>query len=290
MSLKTLILPLIMVLFTQCKSSDSSIFEASRYSPFGVCYTKVTPAQVKNYSLVVIEPALYTKQEIKALKSTGAEIIGYLTLGEVDENRWYFPELQTLGFVGTNKNWNSHFIDLENEQARRFILNEVLPQILRKGVDGIFLDTIDAVSPTTERGYLQPYMAWMIKEIKALYPDKIIIQNSGIFLLEETHEHVDAFLTEALASDYNFTQKKYEVRTPQDFQSRLDYVNHYSTAYNVPYFIVDFADNNSARNQLSQQLDTLGRPYFISTIELNTLPENPDSVANNLSKMVQHEL
>jgi uncharacterized protein (TIGR01370 family) len=237
--------------------------------------------------MVIIEPDFYTKEEMSELRNTGTKIIAYVTLGEVDVNRWYFSRLEEFGFVGKNENWNSYFIDLENKEARQLLLNQVIPQVVAKGVDGLFLDTIDAVSPVTERGYLQPYMVEVIEGIRSKYPNKIIIQNAGIFLLDKTKDDIDAFLTEALASDYNFTNSEYSIRTVEEFNDRLSYLNYYAEESNKPFFIIGFADSDQKREQIKSRLDTLGRPYFISNIGLSELPIQPDSVANNLKPIVK---
>ncbi len=273
-----------MAIFTQCSNSGTVSFVVEQATPFAVCYAKVTPEQVKNYELVIVEPDFYSLEEIKSLRATGPKIIAYLTLGEVDENRWYFSKLERHGFRGKNENWNSYYIDLEKEEVRLTILNEVIPEIAAKGVDGFFLDTIDAVSPETDRGDLQPYMVELIEAIRAEYPDKIIIQNAGLFLLDRTGDDIDAFLTEALASDYDFTDQEYEIRTDEQFNLRLGYLQHYVEKSNKPYFILDFADAPEQIERIKTRLDTLNRPYFISNIGLSKLPVQPDSVANDLKK------
>ncbi len=274
---------MMVALLTQC-SGAKKVFKIHDYTPFGVCYAKVTPDQVKNYQMVIVEPDFYTKEEFAALKLTGTKIIAYSTLGEVDGNRWYYPMLEKEGFLGINENWNSAFINLEKNQVRELILNKVLPEIMQKGADGLFLDTIDAVSPETERGYLKPYMVQLIREIRARYPDKIIIQNAGLFLLDQTKEVIDAFLTEDLASNYDFDKKEYNLRPAGELNERLSVLNEYAQESERPYFIIDFADTDANRKQLRSQLDTLGRPYFISNIELSELPVIPDSVSNTLRK------
>lgn len=282
MKLKFSAICIMALLFTQCNNTKQASFSMTDHTPFGVCYAKVTPEQVQNYRMVIIEPDFYTKEEMDALRATGTKIIAYVTLGEVDANRWYYPRLAEIGFLGKNENWNSFFIDLESTEARRVILTEVLSAITEKGVDGLFLDTVDAVAPTTERAHLQPYMVQLIEGIRQRYPGLTIIQNAGAFLLEETGDDVDAFLTEALASDYDFENKKYRIRSAAEFNDRLEYLNHYSTQSGKPYFIVGFADSDTKRKQIKARLDTLGRPYFISNIGLSELPTEPDLVANTL--------
>lgn len=273
----------ISLFITQCNSAKNiqknSILSKT---PFGVCYSKVTPDQVKNYKMVVIEPDFYSKAEITSLKATGATIIAYITLGEVDSNRWYFPLLQERGFIGVNENWNSSFLNLEDDETRSIILEKALPEIMIKGVDGIFLDTVDAVSPFTERKELAPYMLTMIQGIRDLYPNKIIIQNAGLFLLEDSRDLIDAVLIEDIASGYDFTRKEYFIKELSAFNDRIKLVRATSENYNVPVLIVDFAESKLAIEEVKTRLDTLNFPYFISNIQLSQLPKRPEQVANKI--------
>ncbi|HBQ59290.1 MAG TPA: hypothetical protein DD671_06620, partial [Balneolaceae bacterium] len=96
---------LFMAILTGCAPNYTSDIDS--LTPFGICYTKLQPAQVEPYKLVVIEPDFYSRQEILELKKTGTKIIAYATLGEVDPNRWYFGAMEEYGFRGKNDVWNS---------------------------------------------------------------------------------------------------------------------------------------------------------------------------------------
>jgi uncharacterized protein (TIGR01370 family) len=271
-------------IFSDCSSRESTGFIIEDYTPFGVSYVKLSPEQVAEYELVIVEPDFYTKEEMTSLRQSGTKILAYVTLGEIDPNRWYFPILEETGFLGTNKNWNSKYLNLEDPQVRQIILDRIIPEIVSKGPDGLFLDTIDAVSPVTERGYLKPFMVELIKEIRNKYPEMLIIQNAGLFLIEDTKDYVDAFLTEALASSYSFSSREYLIRSDEDLNDRLEYLNHFVELSGKPFFIIDFAETESHREQLRTKLDTLNRPYFISNIGLSELPEDPESVTNSLKQ------
>lgn len=271
-SFKTMLIALFT--FLSCKATNEVSKEGglSELTHFGVCYAKVTPEQVAGYELVIIEPDFYTKLEIEALKSNGTKILAYITLGEIDANRWYYPKLQERGFLGTNKNWNSSYLNLEDAVTRSVILNEVLPEVTAKGVDGIFMDTIDAVSPYTERFHLKPYMLELIKEIKTRNPDLLILQNSGLFLLEDSKEFIDGVLIEDIASGYNFEKQEYFIKDSEAYHERLRLIREYSEENKFPFFIVDFAIDTAAIKQVKTRLDSLSTPYFISNIQLNQLP------------------
>ena len=275
----------IIMMFSACKSTSlTGSHSIVNKTPFGVCYAKVTPEQVSNYKLVIIEPDFYTKAEIQALKATGSTIIAYITLGEVDPNRWYFPLLEQQGFLGMNENWGSSYLDLSKEEVRSILLDRVLPEIMVKGVDGVFLDTIDAVAPYGERKELAPYMVEVISNIRIRYPDVTVIQNAGLFLLKETKSVIDAVLIEDIASGYDFENQRYYVKALNEFNDRKELVISTSEKYNIPVFIVDFADTEAGISEVKSRLDTLNTPYFISNIQLSQLPERTGRVANRIRR------
>jgi hypothetical protein len=69
-------------------------------------------------------------------------------------------------------------------------------------VDGFFLDTLDTASPWGNYSYSQPQMASMLTAIRKAYPDRLILANRGMFLIE-THPqafapNIDGMLYESL--------------------------------------------------------------------------------------------
>lgn len=278
-----MLIPFTSLFMSGCNSSNTmSVNNIQNLTPFGVCYTKVTPSQVMNYKLVIVEPDFYSKSEVDALKATGVKIIAYTTLGEVDPNRWYFPILEEHGFLGQNTNWNSHFLNLSDERTRHLIVDRVLPEIMMKGFDGIFMDTIDAVAPYTDRSNLIPYMSEIIHDIRSKYPKKIIIQNAGLFLLDKTSDVIDAILIEDIASGYDFEKNDYFIKNKNAFEERAQLVRNTTKDFNIPIFIVDFAEFETSIKEIKSRLDELNYPYFISNIQLSQLPENPDNVTNKI--------
>lgn len=256
----------------------------SSKTPFGVCYAKVTPDQVRAYEMVIVEPDFYTKAEVEALKNTGTTILAYITLGEVDKNRWYYPLLEQEGFIGVNENWGSSYLNLEKKEVRSILLDRMLPEVMIKGFDGLFLDTIDAVAPYTERRELEPYMVELIHTIRAQHPGITIIQNAGLFLLDETRSSVDAVLIEDIASGYDFENQKYYIKNKEEFQNRVELVTSTAEEYKTPIFIIDFAELPAEISEIKSRLDTLNFPYFISNIQLSKLPVKPETVANKVRR------
>jgi uncharacterized protein (TIGR01370 family) len=251
--------------FTGCKTMNEHFF--------AVVYGKVKPADVANYKMVILDPDHYTKAEIDAFHDYGLKVIAYLSLGEVDPNRWYFPYFEKNDFIlGKNKYWNSYYINLKKKEVHRIFLQQIIPNILIKGFDGLFFDTVDAVAPYTERKNMMPDMSRLIHSIRNNWKDIYLIQNGGLFLLDETQQDIQAVLVEDVVTSYDFVQKKYLMKETVEFEKKIRQLQLIQKKYQLPVLIIDYADSRKMYRNVKKILDDAGFNFFISTIDLNQLP------------------
>ena len=270
---KTIFAVVTMILFNSCSTTDSTVgtlgYEA--LSPFAASYEKITPDQVSGYDLIIVEPSHFNKSEVNALKNTGALVLAYISLGEVGDYRWYFSLMEERGFLGKNENWNTYYINLADTQVYSLFFDQIIPEIMVLGFDGLFLDTVDSVAPYTPRSYLQTDMLRLIQQIRTEYPESMIIQNAGLFLLNNTAEVVDAVLIEDVATAYNFGNKSYALKEEEAYRSKVNTIQTLSQENDIPFLIIDFAKEKPLQDMAVQRLESLEFPYFINTIELNNI-------------------
>lgn len=240
---------------------------------FAVSYGQLNPSAIRNFDFVIAEPDQYSREQVQSLYHKHQKLLGYISLGEVNSNRSYYDTLKRRGFVGTNRNWAASFLNLADSVTRRVLENRA-DQIIAKGFDGLFLDTVDDVESGTGHGNLQPYMVDVIREIRREHPSIDIIQNNGLFLLNKTAPYINGVLVEDVASDYNFRTRSYHVKKHNDFEERVSELRAISKKYHKPIYIVDYAVTSAMRNQLSTMLKTTGFPYYIAPISLDTIPLN----------------
>lgn len=267
--LKMITLPILII--CGCLNSKQVHPTNEQLEPFAISFGKETNLEEigATYKLIIVEPDQFDKIETDSLNNASNKLLAYVTLGEVDRSRWYYPLLEEQGFLGVNENWDSPYIDLADSTSRAILLNQVIPNIMIKGYDGLFLDTIDAVAPYTERKHLQPYMVDLIKDIRTNYPEAYIIQNAGLFLLDEVHNSINAVLVEDVATSYNFNEETYNLRAQQEYEDKITEINNLSNTYNLPFLIVEYAEENELVDLTKSRLDEFSYPYFISTIELD---------------------
>lgn len=275
---KRLILITLFLLTINCASSTKKITQDSVYESFGVVYSDINPVKVSGYKLLIVEPYFYTKEDIYEFHKKGIKVIAYLSLGEVNESRKYFEEFKSIGLKGKNEDHGSYYIDLSKKRIKDKFIKQIVPELYSFGYDGLFLDTIDAVAPYTLRKGMEKDMVEVIKNIKLSNPEKILVQNSGFFLLDQTSEYVNAVAVEDIASGYNFDTNEYLVKSEEEFQDRLNLIDSVYYTFQIPILIIDFEPENSSNELIRSRLEKAGYPYFISNIGFNGLPLNGKSI------------
>lgn len=170
---------------------------------YAVCYSKVTSAEAKGFELLILDPDLYTEDEVLELKGFGISTIAYLNLAEFESYRGYsIPDSLILG---KNPNWENHFyVDVTSQAWQDLIFNEMIPKILLKNFDGFFLDMIDIVQIFP---HFKDKIIDMVRLIKEQNDDKILIVNISWGLADTLKNYVDAFLVEGLFTRYSLEKR-----------------------------------------------------------------------------------
>jgi hypothetical protein len=106
------------------------------------------------------------------------------------------------GVPDENGVWGSYYVDAGDPQWQSMVLAKMAKLQNELHVDGFFLDTLDTASPWGNYSFTQGHMAGLLKAIRKAYPDRFILANRGMFLLEsDTQAYVssiDGLLYESL--------------------------------------------------------------------------------------------
>lgn len=228
------------------------------------------------YDMVIIDPDHSRNAEADSLAKQRVLPIAYVNIGEAEDYRWYYSEIKPAWVLGKNPNWERHFyIDVNNDEWQRLILERILPRIYRNNYAGVFLDMIDIASPelypATRGGVIK-----LISRIRAAFPDKIILLNNGVFLAGDVSESIDGICVESVFSTYNFDTKKYFVRTPAEFEARASELQGIRNRLNTRIFVIDYALPGDTVAQTLVRSKSFERGFvpFVSTIELNAIHPN----------------
>ncbi|MBS2035071.1 hypothetical protein JST97_08780 [bacterium] len=116
------------------------------------------------------------------------------------------------GVPDENGVWGSYYVDPADAQWQAIVLGKMARLQNELQVDGFFLDTLDTASPWGNYSFSQSHMAGLLKAIRKAYPQRIILANRGMFLLEsDTQAYVssiDGLLYESLYCIWDWGAKR----------------------------------------------------------------------------------
>jgi len=193
--------------------------------PWIVYYADKEPSSAFDpYKLVIFDSDHHPK--IDRLRDRGKTVVGYLSVGEVEDNRPWFKTVASWGVLGKeNPDWKgSRFIDLRDPRWTKLVIETLIPRLLHAGFDGVFLDTLDnaaemeRVAPKKNAGMTEAAYR-LVAAIRRAWPDIVIVQNRGFEILQRTAPLIDYALGESLAADWDFAKKR-AFRTPADEHAR----------------------------------------------------------------------
>ena len=219
------------------------------------------------------------------LAARGKVLLGYLSVGEVASYRSYYAAVRAQGILlQENSNWKgSFFVDVRDSRWTRRVLDELVPQILRRGFSGVFLDTLDnpahleRTNPRSYRGMSEAAAA-LVAAIRSKYPHIRIMLNRAYDLLPSVDRHIDDVVGESVYADYDFETKRYQlvpralyeqqVRILQSARQRRPQLRVFSLDYWDP------ADRAGVARIYAEQRKNGFRPY-VATVELDRVVPEP---------------
>ncbi|WPZ33483.1 endo alpha-1,4 polygalactosaminidase [Thalassobaculum sp. OXR-137] len=222
---------------------------------------------------------------IEPLTDAGKSVFGYISLGEMNRERAEFARLQDWGILGEeNPNWTgSHFIDVRDTRWVAMVIEEMVPAILQRGFQGLFLDTLDNPvelerrDPVANAGMTRA-AARLVKALKLHWPEVPIILNRGYGLLDQVGSDIDHVLGESVYADYDFASKTYQ-KVPEplyleqvDILKRAMAKNPDLSVLTLDYW--DPADRETVAEIYRVQRANGFSPY-VATIELDRIVPAP---------------
>lgn len=184
------------------KPSGFQLYYGSNPQVLDQLQKQIQPGQV-----VVIELRGLSKEQIQKLADqahlVNAKLIAYLSVGELGQIeqqnfqqylKRHAPQTSLTDLtLRKNETFQSWHMDVSQPAWHDFLIQRV-QQIYQQPVDGLFLDTIDSVDlyisnkvwTVPRRAQSVKAMVSLIREIKAVAPEKFIMQNRGLNLIGQS--------------------------------------------------------------------------------------------------------
>jgi hypothetical protein len=117
-------------------------------------------------------------------------------------------------------------VDVRDQRWRSRVIEQLVPGILARGFQGVFLDTLDNPvelerrDPKTYRG-MAAAATNLIKALRQSFPSITIMMNRGYGLLPEVGGSIDIVLGESVYSTYDFERKTYRLVSTEDYREQV---------------------------------------------------------------------
>jgi uncharacterized protein (TIGR01370 family) len=188
---------------------------------FAVYYTNVLPAKAfEAYDTLVFDSEHHP--ELRPLQHRGKTLLGYLSLGEAENYRPYYPKLaHSQLLLARQGEWSGHyFVDVRKSHWVELVIEQLIPEILHQGFDGIFLDTVDSsVALDAQNAGMTAAVTQLIFAIRMHYPQVKVMLNRGFDILPQVVGSVDMVLAESIYTTYDFKTKKHRKQPAEVYQS-----------------------------------------------------------------------
>ncbi len=244
---------------------------------------KASPQDFNAYKLLVLDSDYHP--ELAPLSEHGKTLLGYLSLGEAAQHRYYFDEVRKEGvLLNENSHWEgSYSVDIRERSWTERVIYELIPSLLHQGFDGVFLDTLDSPlhlewkDPKRYEGMAEAAIR-LVRTIRRHYPHIKIMLNRAYDILPRVASDIDIVLGESVYADYDFEKKSYQRVPEQLYQQQLSYLKE-AVRYNpsLKVFTLDYweADDHKGIAAIYREQRANGFIPYVATITLDRIVPEP---------------
>jgi uncharacterized protein (TIGR01370 family) len=259
---------------------------AARSLSWAVYYRAEDPPETfDDYDLLVLDREAHP--DLEPLSDAGKQLFGYVSLGEVNARRPEFERVQGWDVLrGENPYWEgSHFVDVRDQRWAALIVEEIVPDILRRGFQGLFLDTLDNPvelerrDPKANLGMTRA-AGRLVKALRLHWPRVPLIMNRGYGLLPAVGGDIAYVLGESVFADYDFDTRTYRRVETDLYREQVDILKAAARANpTLGVLTLDYWDPVDADGirEIYREQRANGFAPYVATVELDRVVPEPRS-------------
>ena len=225
-------------------------------------------SQLRGKRQVVIEGQDQSKKEIATIKSSGAKVYSYLSIGSLEEYRPYYKKFNKKKFkLGHYENWNDErWVNTAEKEWRDYVVDHIAEDLKNKGIDSLWLDNTDVYEMFPREDVYQGLLD-IVTRLKA--KGFTLMYNGGNkfvsrLIKEGKTNLVDAVMQEEVYSqitDYdNDKFAKQDSDTQREHEAYLDRCK----AAGIPVSCLEYTRDKSLIEKIKKKCKERGYEYYIS--------------------------
>ncbi len=263
---------------------SASAVSSGQAIPWVAYYSDAAPPEAFSaYRIVVLDS--HSHPPLVPLSDRGKTLLAYLSLGEVEEHRPYFPAVKAEGILlHENRAWRgSYFVDLRDPRWTARVIEQLIPDVLHRGFDGLFLDTLDDAAdlersdPARYRG-MTAAATRLVRTIRLHYPTIKIMMNRAYEILPDVEEYIDIELGESIFADYDFETKRYRLVKRAIYREQVRLLKAAQERRpDLEVFTLDYWDpaDTAGVARIYREQRANGFEPYVATLELDRIVREP---------------
>ena len=263
----TLILTAVFMLVGACSAVPAS-------KPYGVFLSvEENLMSLSSYEIVAIDAQNFSSDEIKQFRDAGHKVISYINIGSLESFRDYYNDYSDLK-LGSYEHWDEEvWIDVSSSCWQRFIVDELIPSLLEKGIDGFFVDNCD-VYYNYQKPEILNGLTVMMKAMVATGKDVII--NGGDCYLDaycasggSWNDVITGINQETVFSKILWDSEKFGTASASDKEYFCDYIERYS-ALGADIYLLEYTTDKKLIYEIDSYCRRNEFKYYVSdSVELD---------------------
>ncbi len=224
-----------------------------------------------DYDIIVIDAQYHSAEEIRAFNYRYDQFVySYINVGSIEDFRDYYYDYSHLA-LGDYENWDGEkWIDVSDERWQNFILNQLAPELLDKGIDGFFVDNCDVYYNYPTEDILEG-LAVIMEGLKDMGCEVII--NGGDAFLDAYTDNIGHWTDvitginqECVFTSIDWEKGKLTAATEEDRTYFTDYIEKYGDmgAYIFLTEYVEDTDSTAIREEIKNYCIAKDYLYYIS--------------------------
>lgn len=228
-------------------SSEKAAASPARAPTVAFFYGAHPPLRdLQAFDIAVVEPDFVAAPRTHARATVDGvhELFAYVSLGEVQPSRSYYPALPAGALRTENPAWGSKVIDQQAPGWREFFLSKIIAPLWDQGWRGFFIDTLDSYQlfckTDAERAQQTQALIETLREFKRRYPEARLMLNRGFELLPDIAPLIESVAAESLYQGFDASRNQYHAVASADRDWLLAQMIIVRDRYHLPVISIDY--------------------------------------------------
>lgn len=229
----------------------------------------LSPSDLSCYQMGILDPDVHPSLETLPKKMVK---IAYVSVGEAEDYRSYWPAIKGSKWIlEENKDWGGNYtVDPRSPEWTKVLTEIVIPDLVKKGFQGIMMDTLDTVDVLSDQDpdHAKEYEQAMIDLVAAIhhaFPDLFLISNNGFTILDQIAPYLSGMVVEDIYWMADFDNGGYRTVPAAWTEAKIATLLPLMDAYYLPTFDIEYLDpdNKKEIKKTKKRVKRLGfKPYF----------------------------